>query len=54
MEFLDIEHKYTPMAQGNISSNISSFNFDLKTEHKVDMSLWPAGEHEALDRLKTE
>jgi len=52
MEFLDIEHKYTLMAQGNISSNILTFNFDLKTEHKVDMSLWPAGEHAALDRLK--
>ena len=52
MEFLDIEHKYTPMAQGNISSNISSFNFDFKKENKVDMSLWPAGEDSALNRLK--
>jgi deoxyribodipyrimidine photo-lyase len=39
MEFLDIEYKYTPMAQGNISSNISSFNFDFKIEHKADMSI---------------
>jgi deoxyribodipyrimidine photo-lyase len=52
MEFLDIEHKYIPMAKGNISSNISTFNFDYKTEHKVDMSLWPAGEQAAIDRLK--
>jgi deoxyribodipyrimidine photo-lyase len=52
MEFLDIEHKYTPMAHVNISSNISSFNFDFEREHKVDMSIWPAGEQAALDRLK--
>ena len=52
MEFLDIEHKYTPMNQGIFSSNISSFNFDFKIEHKVDMSIWPAGEQAALDRLK--
>ncbi len=52
MEFLDIEHKYIPMAQGSISSNISSFNFDFKIEHKVDMSIWPTGEQAALDRLK--
>ena len=52
MEFLDIEYKYTPMTQGNIISNISSFNFDFKAEHKVDMSLWPAGEQAAKDRLK--
>ena len=52
MEFLDIDHKYTPMPQGNINSNISSFNFDFKTEHKVDMSLWPAGEQSALECLR--
>jgi len=52
MELLDIEHKYTPMNQGNFSSNISNFNFNFKIEHKVDMSLWPAGEESALNRLK--
>ena len=52
MEFLDIDHNYTPMAQGNISSNVSSFNFGFKAEHKVDMSIWPAGEEAANDRLK--
>jgi len=52
MEFLDIEHKYTPMNQENFGSNISNFNFNLKIEHKVDMSIWPAGEQAALDRLK--
>ena len=52
MEFLDIEHTYTPMTYGSFSSNISSFNFDFKAEHKVDMSIWPAGEESALNRLK--
>jgi deoxyribodipyrimidine photo-lyase len=52
MDFLDIEHKYTPIAQEGISSNISSFNFGLKIEHKVDMSIWPAGEESGLSRLK--
>jgi deoxyribodipyrimidine photo-lyase len=52
MEFLDIEYKYPSMAKGKISSNISSFSFDFKREHKVDMSIWLAGEQAALDRLK--
>jgi len=52
MEYLDIDHKYTPMTQGSFSSNIFSFNFDFKIEHKVDMSIWPAGEESALNGLK--
>ena len=51
MEFLDIEHKNASMNQENLSSNISNFNFNFKKEHKVDMSLWPAGEKSALNRL---
>jgi deoxyribodipyrimidine photo-lyase len=52
MEFLDIEYKYTPMVQPDINSNILSFDFNFKIEHKVDMSLWPAGEQAAIERLK--
>ena len=52
MEFLDIEHKYTPMNQENFGSNISNFNFNLKIEHKVDMSIWPAGEQSSTRSFK--
>ena len=49
IDFLDIEFKYTPKKKSNIKSNVNNISF--KKNHSVDMSIWPAGENQALSRL---
>ena len=51
MDFLDIDFKYQKKISTEITSNINDFKFNLDQTHKVDMSLWPAGEQEAEARL---
>ena len=53
LDLLDIEFSYTKKKSPNLNSNVSEFNFNLNKSHNVDMSLWPAGESEALLRLNT-
>ena len=49
IDFLDIEFKYTPKKKSNIKSNVNNISFEKN--HSVDMSIWPAGENQALSRL---
>ena len=51
MEFLDIDYHYAPQKNIDLKSNLDSFDFKHEIKHKVDMSLWPAGEEHALNRL---
>ena len=51
MEFLDIDFDYAPQKNIDLKSNFDSFDFKHEIKHKVDMSLWPAGEEYALNRL---
>ena len=51
IDLLDIEYKHSSKAETDICSNINDFDFSFKKDHEVDMSLWPAGEEEALKRL---
>ncbi len=51
MEFLDIDYKYAPQKNIDLESNFNDFNFNHEIKHKVDMSLWPAGEEHALNKL---
>ena len=51
MEFLDIDFDYAPQKNIDLKSNFDSFDFKHEIEHKADMSLWPAGEEHALNRL---
>jgi deoxyribodipyrimidine photo-lyase len=51
MEFLDIDYDYAPQKNIDLKSNLDSFDFKHEIKHKVDMSLWPAGEEHALNRL---
>ena len=53
LDLLDIEFEYTKKNATNIKSNLNEFEFQFKKNNQVDMSLWPAGEVEALSRLKT-
>ncbi len=53
LDLLDIEFAYTQKKPPSLNSNFSEFNFNFKKSHNVDMSLWPAGESEALLRLNT-
>ena len=53
LDLLDIEFEYTKKNTTKIKSNLNEFDFKFKKNNKVDMSLWPAGESEALSRLKT-
>ena len=53
LDLLDIEFEYTKKNATNIKSNLNEFDFQFKKNNQVDMSLWPAGEAEALSRLKT-
>ena len=52
LDLLDIEFKYIKKNATNIKSNIHEFDFQFIKNNQVDMSLWPAGESEALLRLK--
>ena len=49
LDLLDIEFKYTPKKDSNIQSNVNDIPFERV--HSVDMSMWPAGEREALSKL---
>lgn len=51
MEFLDIDYDYASQKKIDLMSNLDSFDFKHEIKHKVDMSLWPAGEEHALNRL---
>ena len=51
MEFLDIDFDYAPQKNIDLKSNFDSFDFKHEIKHKADMSLWPAGEEHALNRL---
>jgi deoxyribodipyrimidine photo-lyase len=51
MEFLDIDYDYAPQKNIDLESNFDGFDFKHEIKHKVNMSLWPAGEEHALDRL---
>ena len=51
MEFLDIDYDYSPQKNIDLKSNFDGFDFKHEIMHKVDMSLWPAGEEQALNRL---
>ena len=51
MKFLDIEFNYPVKNKLEIQSNISNFDFNFSSKHSVDMSLWPAGETNALIQL---
>jgi len=53
LDLLDIEFEYTKKNATKIRSNLGEFDFQFKKNNLVDMSLWPAGESEALSRLKT-
>ena len=51
MEFLDIDYDYAPQKNIDLESNFDGFDFKHEIIHKVDMSLWPAGEEHAKNRL---
>jgi deoxyribodipyrimidine photo-lyase len=51
MDFLDLQSPTKPAKETLIKSDLSSLNF--KKTHNVNMELWPAGEAEAQNRLKT-
>ena len=51
LDLLDIEFEYTKKNATKIKSNVNEFDFQFKKINQVDMSLWPAGEVEALSRL---
>ena len=51
MEFLDLDYSYEKKSKGDLSSNLSEFNFSFTKTHQVDMSLWSEGEEDALNRL---
>ena len=53
LDLLDIEFEYTHKDITKNKSNVNEFDFKFKRNHQVDMSLWPAGEEEALSRLKS-
>ncbi len=52
LDLLDIEFEYTKKNTTKNKSNINEFDFQFKKSNQVDMTLWPAGEKEALSRLK--
>ena len=52
MSYLDIDFTYTKKEQLSLKSNLESFDFAFTATHKVDMSLWPIGEDNALKRVK--
>ncbi len=52
LDLLDIEFEFTKKNITKNKSNIHEFDFKFKKNNQVDMSLWPAGEAEALSRLK--
>ena len=51
MEFLDIDYDYAPQKNIDLASNFDGFDFKNEKIHKVDMSLWTAGEEHEKNRL---
>ena len=51
IDFLDIDFKYVKKNLQEISSNISTFDFNYSRTHKVNMDLWGIGESAAEQRL---
>lgn len=51
IDCLDLEKPTKSLKQIKLSSDLTPLNFTKK--HSVDMSLWPAGETHALDRLSS-
>jgi deoxyribodipyrimidine photo-lyase len=51
MDFLDIDFQYVEKNPRDITSNISTFDFNYSRTHQVDMSLWGIGESAAEKRL---
>jgi len=52
IDLLDLEFEYTKKNVTKYKSNADEFDFQFKKSNSVDMSLWPAGEEEALSRLQ--
>jgi deoxyribodipyrimidine photo-lyase len=57
MDYLDINFQYVKRNSQDISSNVSSFDFNYSRTHKVNMDMWGIGEstaqkilHEFLDK----
>ncbi len=53
LDLLDIEFKYLAKKKNLIASNTAKFDFNFIRNHSVDMSIWPSGEVNAIDRLKS-
>ena len=51
-DLLPAGFNYTKRNKIDFVSNASDFSFGFKKTHDCDMSLWPAGEGSALDRLE--
>ena len=51
MDFLDIDFQYVQKNPQDITSNVSTFDFNYSRTHQVDMSLWGIGEPAAEKRL---
>ena len=51
MDFLDIDFQYVKKNSQNISSNISTFDFNYTRTHQVNMDLWGIGESAAEKKL---
>ncbi len=51
MNFLDIDYQYQEKPINSFQGNFENFNYEFKSNHGVDMNLWPHGEESALERL---
>ena len=51
MDFLDFDFQYVEKNPQDITSNVSTFDFNYSRTHQVDMSLWGIGESAAKKRL---
>ena len=51
MDFLDIDFQYVEKTPQDITSNVSTFDFNFSRIHQVDMGLWGIGASAAEKRL---
>ena len=51
MDFLDINFQYVKRNPQDLTSNITTFDFNYSRTHRVNMDLWSIGESAALQRL---
>ena len=51
MDFLDIDFQYVEKNSQDITSNVSTFDFNYSRTHQVDMELWSIGESAAEKKL---